>query len=506
MTPVAERLKNTRGLYRARGEARTSKDIGFAVYIVVLVALLLVFPVLSWTVLLLVEPSVFSALTAPSAGHTVGIVCGLLLAAAATTGQVGGPVALSPFFVTLLTGTDVPWDRALRRPFIVATVVVALSSLAIALLLSGVLVFTGASSLLAGLVFVLACITFSVLLCVVWLASQCMTSWTWVLPILLLAATVLTGLMDPLMAYTPWGWVGSLWPTRPSFDVWPLVSLGITAMIGGVCVPRMLNALQGERLREQGEQRRSASTAVEAGDFATAFAGLRAKPSLGRRWSAISRIPVFARFLLRDLIGAMRTPARFAAGVGFLVLAYWVSALAFISGPWPGWLPAGIGAALGYLGLGVVCDGLRHAAETAGLPPLYGYSTAQLYLLHSLFPLTLSLGCAVVGLGLATQAGVPLSSSSAVVAVAVLMVAVRAYDSAKGPLPMSLLTPAPSPVGDTSGLAVLGWQADALLIATIAGTVVLSVTTAETILHGLLVALLAAGVVLIRLRRRLAEL
>lgn len=506
MTSVTDRLKNTRGIYRGRGEARTGKDIGFAVYIVAMGALLLVFPVLSWTVLLLVEPSVFSMLTAPSAGHMAGVVCGLVLVAAAAAGQVGGPVALSPFFVTLLAGTDISRGRALRRPFFATTVIVALGALAIGLLFSGVLVFTGASSFLAGLVFVLACVAFSVLVSVVWLASQCMTSWTWVLPTLLLAATVLTAVVDPLMVYMPWGWVGGLWPTQTDLPPWPLIPLGITTVIGGVCVPRILNALQGERLREQGQQWRSASTAAQAGDFATAFAGFRAKPSLGRRWTAVPRSPLFVRFFLRDLIGAMRTPARCLAGVGVLIFAYWVIALAFVSGPWPGWLPAGIGAALGYLALGVLCDGFRHAAEAAGSPPLYGYTTAKLYLLHSLFPLALSLVGAVIGIGLATHGGVPVGSAGAVVAVAVLLVLVRAYDSAKGPLPMSLLTPAPSPVGDTSGLAVLSWQADALLIATIAGTVIISVTTTETVFHGLLVASLAAGFVLSRLRRRLAGL
>ncbi|MGJ9426681.1 hypothetical protein ACHABX_12655 [Nesterenkonia halotolerans] len=506
MTTVTERLRVIRRIYRARGDARTIRDLGFTVYVAALMVLFVVFPMFYWVVALLTQQQVLALLSAPSAGHVFGVACGVVLVAAAMLSKARGPVAPSPFFATVLAGTDVPRRHGLLRPFVISTLLVATGGSLIGVLLGGVLVVSGSASHTDGALFAVTCFVFSILVSVVWLASQSLNHPTWVLPTVLLSATVLTAVIGLVGPFTPWGWVGLLWPAEPSPSPWPLILLGGTAVIWGACVPRLLDGLEFESLRRQGEQWRSASTAAGAGDFSTALAGFRAKPAIGRTWTAVSRHPVFVRFLLRDLIGGLRTPGRFVTGMGFLVLASWVSALAFIPGPWPSWVPAAIGSGLGYLALGVFCDGLRHAAETAGEPPIYGYTTTRLYLLHSLLPLALSLFCAAVGLALANHAGVSMSSAGAMMALAVLTVVVRAYDSAKGPLPINLLTPTPSPVGDASGLMVLSWQADALLIAAIAGGAVSSVATTETSVQGLLVAALVAGFVMLRLRRRLQEL
>src|SRR5699024_3232904 len=57
------------------------------------------------------------------------------------------------------------------------------------------------------------------------------------------------------------------------------------------------------------------------------------------------------------------------------------------------------------------------------------------------------------------------------VLLALVLVAARARDAAKGPMPLSLMTPIPTPQGDLSVLSVLVWQADALLLAVLAGAV-----------------------------------
>ena len=62
-----------------------------------------------------------------------------------------------------------------------------------------------------------------------------------------------------------------------------------------------------------------------------------------------------------------------------------------------------------------------------------------------------------------------------VVATTLVLVLIRAYDSAKGLLPIALLTtPIPSPVGDPTVLLILAWQADALLMASITGAVIVA--------------------------------
>jgi hypothetical protein len=48
---------------------------------------------------------------------------------------------------------------------------------------------------------------------------------------------------------------------------------------------------------------------------------------------------------------------------------------------------------------------------------------------------------------------------------ALLLVLVRVYDSAKGPLPLVLMAPVPTPAGDASALVIAAWQADAVILA-----------------------------------------
>ena len=51
------------------------------------------------------------------------------------------------------------------------------------------------------------------------------------------------------------------------------------------------------------------------------------------------------------------------------------------------------------------------------------------------------------------------------------LIAGRARDAAKGPMPLSLMTPMPTAQGDLSVISVVAWQADAVLLALLAGAV-----------------------------------
>src|SRR5699024_6273432 len=144
----------------------------------------------------------------------------------------------------------------------------------------------------------------------------------------------------------------------------------------------------------------------------------------------------------------------------------------------PEWIPAAVGAGISYAALGVFTDGLRHAAETAAAPPLYRYSTAGLYGLHAILPALWAIACTLIGASLA-PAGTSLGLVISMGSLALFVVAARVYDSAKGPLPPVLLTPISTPAGDLSGLLVIAWQADALLIVTITTATILSTTGAS---------------------------
>ena len=76
----------------------------------------------------------------------------------------------------------------------------------------------------------------------------------------------------------------------------------------------------------------------------------------------------------------------------------------------------------------------------------------------------------------------------------------RLRDSAKGPLPPELLTPVSTPAGDASGVAILLWQADAVILAALLAVAVGSVPGPGT---GALVSLAGAAVGLLTTTRRL---
>ena len=507
MSAVTDRLGVIRRAYGHRGEARTGTDVSFIVYAVLLVLLIVAFPVIRTIVILLAEPAILSVLQAPNASRVVSVTCGLLLAGVSWIGRVRGPVNLSPFFVTLLACTDMPRSRALLRPFATSTLVAVAAVLASSMLIGGVVVFVGSAALIGGIGFLVACSAFAAISCILWLAGQHLGRHAWVLPIALVALTSLTALIEPLMVLAPWGWVGMSWPATEAPSFVPAILLIVTAVIASLFVPRLLNSLKSQPLLEQGERWQSAATAAITGDVATALSGFRAQPTIGRTWAAVAAQNLIARFLIRDLLGTLRTPGRFLTASVFLILSCTLSALAFIAAPLPAWLPAAAGSATGFLALGVFSDGFRHAAEAAGAPPLYGYTTARFYLLHAILPATACIAATLAGGTIAVALGAPITSAGAVGLVALLQVLVRAHDSAKGPLPLVLLTtPVPSPGGDPTILMVLAWQADALLIGTIGGAITISLTAAGASLNAAVVAAVMIGGLLILLKRRLHAL
>ncbi|RII90270.1 hypothetical protein DZF96_17410, partial [Clavibacter michiganensis] len=172
-----------------------------------------------------------------------------------------------------------------------------------------------------------------------------------------------------------------------------------------------------------------------------------------------------ALILRRDLVGALRTPVRAASACLGLAASGVLLAVA-LDGDGTGRVIAAVGAALvGFLALGVGADGFRHVVDVASAPPLYGIPTGRLLLLHAVLPSTAGVACALAGAGIAVAGGADAVALVVAPAVVLLLVVVRAFDAAKGPLPLSVMAPVVTPAGDASGLVIAAWQADALLLA-----------------------------------------
>ena len=150
------------------------------------------------------------------------------------------------------------------------------------------------------------------------------------------------------------------------------------------------------------------------------------------------------------------------------------------------------------LALGPVIVGARHAAHATSDYPLYGVRDSRLIFLHATFPTTIVMLSALVAASLASLFMLATFGTSLLPAVSagLLTLLARLETAFKGPLPVSLLTPIVSPMGDLSLVLRLAWALEGPLLA-------LGVGSAAAVLSfSPLPALLLAGVMVWLARRR----
>lgn len=500
----ADRVRTTRRRYAERVGSRSPGDAAYLAYLVVLVLAMVVIPLLIGLGRVLAQPEVLSALQSPRSDRVVHLIGGVFLAAAAALGLHRGPAHLPPVLVAILAGSDLPRSRTLGRPFARAALGVILLVTVAGALVGTVLALEGNAEIPAAVALAGAAAGLGAIGATMWLAGQrAGPRHGWMLPAALLVATLLTQVQPALAALTPWGWVAQVWPPSASGPPWALLPLTLVALVCLERAPRLLDLVPGTVLLDQARRWEIVSIAAFTGDFSAALATFRSRPRVGRRWRAVPGAAAPLQYLVRDLVGAVRTPVRALTGVAFLTLGGLLFSLAGGGSALPPWILASLGAATSFAALGTLTDGFRHAAATRWAPTLFGHRTGQLYLLHTAFPALVAVGCTLAGGLLARVVGWPADVLAALLP-GLLLVAVRAFDSVKGPLPLTLLSPVPSPVGDLSGVVVLAWQADALLLSVALGVGWMYAVTTVSALVALVGATLALGVVAALTRGRLS--
>lgn len=447
-------------------------------------------------------PPLLDALQAPGADQHVGAIIGAALAGFLSLGGVRGPVLGQPFWLVLLAGSDIPRSRSLLRIFLLRALVVVLIAVGFAALLANVLINHGTASS-AGATLPAGAAALGVMASVAWLAGQ------WLgerrapqVASLMLAAVLISWALPPVMPWVPWGWFGLAWPVGAPPGWWALCLVGLLIVALGCLVPGLLGSLRIPALLQQARRWQTAQMAAHNADLAGAIATFRVVPRHGRSWHVIHGRHEVQRFLLRDALSAMRNPLRLLVATGAVVLGLCLVAVADVVMVAPALL-AGLGAVLSFIALGALSDGLRHAAEAVSAPMLYGTSTQRLYLLHSLFPAVWALGFGLLAAVVGVVAGAPSHWLLVAPAMALFLVSLRVFDSAKGPLPPFLLSPVPSPAGDLSALGVLLWQQDAMLVAGVTVALAASVSSVGLTLFIITAALLG---VLVATRHRMGRL
>ena len=501
-------LRTIRAIRLERG-GTSPMDLAYAVYSGVLAVLILGIPVLRAIVLELAEPAAAAALR--EHGPTAATVAsGLAATALALAGGARGPVLLPPFLTVALAGSALPRAAVLRRPSARAALGCAALGGMTALLPGLALLVAGDADPRPVAAWTAGGALVGVIAAGCWLAGQRLRpGGRAVLGAALLGSTA-AALLVPAPA-VPWAAFAALFPGAdagpgaplPSCAAAGLAALAVLAVVVVAATPAVLDGLRGPELLAQAQRLQATTTLAATGDLAMAAGGFRPVPRIGRGWGAVGGGSGAALIAGRDLVGSLRTPVR-AAWACLGVAASGALVAAALDGAGAGsWVPA-VGAALvGFLALGVWSDGFRHVVDVASAPPLYGIPTGRLLLLHAALPGVAGASCALVGAGIAVAGGAgPVALVVAPVA-ALLLVVVRASDAAKGPLPLQVMAPVPTPVGDASSLVVAAWQADALLVA---GGSVLAVVTAVGAAGPACaaVALPLGAAVALRTRRRIA--
>ncbi|MRG60353.1 hypothetical protein GE115_10820 [Agromyces sp. CFH 90414] len=497
-----DRIAGALAIWHARN-LRSAGDRAFLAYAVVMVLLVAVAPAGRLVWLAVTTPEAIAALTSPSAPEVTTVVVAALWAGALLWGRDRGPALLAPFPTYALGAGGSRRSRAFRGAVLRAGAVVTAGSVAGAGLIAGSLMSHGATGAVGVAVFATAGALVGIIASIAWLAGQALPRAAAPMALAVLVLGALSAAVPLLQPFTPWGWVAMAYPADPSHAGLALAApLALTALAASAAAlvalaPRLMARLALERLIEQAVRWESATNHATIMDFSAAVTAYRRVPHRGRRIRAITPVRLPLAFLIRDAIGAARTPGRLVGGVLAVAVAGVLITLAVApDGTVPGWV---VGAAAGVLlfgGLGPLTDGVRHAVSVASDLPLYGIADERLLALHVLFPLAASavvlvavvVACSIVA---GAAAGPP---ALVALALGLLTSAVRVGAALKGGLPPALLAPIPTPMGDFGAAVRMVWAIDGVLLAALAGAGAALASASPVLLVAVAVVVVAVGI------------
>lgn len=470
-------LSAVREVWAQRSQARTRGDVLYLVYVLALSVLIVGAPALRAAGTALSRPDVVPLLIATGAPQISTAVTLAGGASLVLLGAVRGPALLSPFFTASLASSAIPRRSVLWRPFLRSLLVTVLGMVIPAVLIGATLVSAGHVELGAAGWFALAAVGTGMMLGAAWFAGQLLGP----AGRRLLAAALGLLAIGALMLPAGIG-IGGAYPVGGRLPGPSAVASSLVGVLAVGAAVLLLGRLRGSVLQEQAARWESATVSATTIDLSGAAGFFRPPPAAGRRLPAIGAGPLAVLYARRDVVAWLRSPERTTVGViASLLSAAVLAGSTVITGPLA-WFLLLLGSLGLWLASGTFVDGIRHGVHTLGAPQLFGQTAAVQTLLHLTAPIVLltALG-AVGGLGAWLAAGsVPGSALPAVLLPAVLalvLVVGRARDAAKGPMPLSLSTPMPTPQGDVSVLPMLLWLSDAILLALGVGALLLGSAT-----------------------------
>ncbi len=490
-------LRAVRAVRRARGDRLSAGDVSYRIYLAVMLAIIVVAPavragILAWA------PAI-----PETAAHPAGVAAALTLSTAglALLGSRAGTARAGLPQLDLLFTAALPRARllgpSLGRWFAagagVGAAIGGMAAVALALaaangLASGAGLGLGIIAALVGAGAALGVLGVGALL----LGQRGPRVRSGVaLGLAALAAAQLAAAGGGVGALPdPWSASAALLEraaSGPAGDALPvsLILLPALAALAVLCGALPLaTRLSRERLRAQAVNWDAASALALTGDPTAALARFGEPVRHGRRLILRPARGLGGTILRRDLLGLVRAPGRSLAGLGGMLAAgaLWGSALAGGGSPLRAALLGAAATVVAALAAQPWCRGLVAAAAGVGSPALLPSGPGALMARHALLPalaatLALAAGTLLVcvgvvadpgaGSGPAEAAGVGVLLTAPVLAAAVVLLRVAA--ALKGTIPLRLLAPVPTPLGDVSAVNVFIWTIDGPVVALLVG-------------------------------------
>ena len=473
--------------------ARSPSDRRYAGYLGVMVAIAFVAPAVRALWGAVSQPHVLHALVAPEAPLVGGLCVAGLWVFALLFGGLRGPALRPPLLTYTFARSDLSrisaFGGSVVRAGAALTATTAMVGAALGTLLG---VARGVTLLdLFAVASLGACIgaCVGVIATLAWLTGQAVPRVARASSAALAILTGITIALPSLTLFTPWGWVAALWreaalsagelSVGASWLV-PLALLCALALVLMSIVPTLFARLDTQVLESQAARWAASAVHAYGMDFNAALSTYRGSPWAGRRVRAVRAGPrgrrgvALARtFLIRDVLGAARTPGRLTGGaVGVAAASVAVTLASSATEPGFGFgVLSALAAVLAFGALGPFTDGVRHAAAVSADLPVYGVGDAHLLALHTVFPVlaVLMIGVIAASISAFLLGAPPLAAVLGSAIVGMCAVLARASNALKGPLPLRLLAPIPTPEGDLSGAVRFVWSIDGVVLVALVG-------------------------------------
>ncbi|AZZ56853.1 hypothetical protein [Rathayibacter iranicus] len=482
----ADALRLARSIIRTRAGRPSTGDTVYGIYVTVFVAGVVVFPIVRAAMIGLAMPRIVVFATENLTTERISIALAVITGLVFLLGRVRGPVVPSEPYIETIVVSPLPRSLTLRRPYTAGRMTLLAILLLLAVVLVGGAAIAAPADPLGILLFFVGFAAWAWLLSLAWLAGQWSGPRRRAVAVGLAIAIVIQAGIALLPAaagsvswISPWGWAASLWSALDGVTMAHgiAVALLVLALGSQLLLPAMLDQLGREDLADQARRWNAVFSLALTGDVKSAANRLKAPPRLGRHWHWPAPSGAAGAIVLRDLLGIARFPARGFVGLVTTVGLGATTTLGLREGEGAQLVTATAALSL-YFAIGVWCEGLRLFGSTVGGSSPYGISSTMQAGLHLVVPI-------LIGVPLASAGAVVVASGTVLPVIwttllAVFAVAVQAFSALKGALPVSLLTPVPSPIGDLSVVNVAVWLADAVTVmALVGGGLSVAVTVAN---------------------------